>query len=49
MSDFSFTSSFPFTVSAQLPGNRTLKLDGKAGPIDANDSAKHFVRSKDHG
>ncbi len=46
MSDFSFTSSFPFTVSAQLPGNGTLKLDGKAGPIDANDSAKTPLEAK---
>ena len=46
MSDFSFISSFPFTVSAQLPGNGTLKLDGKAGPIDANDSAKTPLEAK---
>lgn len=46
MSDFSFTSSFPFNVTAQLPGNGTLKLDGKAGPIDANDAAKTPLEAK---
>ncbi len=46
MSDFSFTSSFPFTVSAELPGNGTLKLDGKAGPINANDSAQTPLDAK---
>jgi AsmA protein len=37
--NFSFTSSFPFEVSADLPGGGTLKLDGNAGPVDANDAA----------
>ncbi|HEX4786537.1 MAG TPA: AsmA family protein [Candidatus Sulfotelmatobacter sp.] len=46
MSDFSFTSSFPFTVTAQLPGNGTLKLDGKAGPINANDAAQTPLEAK---
>ncbi|HET7889968.1 MAG TPA: AsmA family protein [Candidatus Sulfotelmatobacter sp.] len=46
MSDFSFTSSFPFNITAQLPGNGTLKLDGKAGPIDASDAAKTPLEAK---
>lgn len=46
LSDFSFTSSFPFKVTAQLPGNGSLKLDGKAGPIDANDAAKTPLDAK---
>jgi len=37
--NFSFTSSFPFKVTAQLPGGGSLNLDGKAGPIDARDAA----------
>jgi len=37
--DFSLTSQFPFTLSATLPGNGSLKLAGKAGPIDAADAA----------
>ena len=37
--DFSLTSQFPFTLSADLPGGGNLKLNGKAGPIDANDAS----------
>ncbi len=37
---FSFTSSFPFKMSAQLPADGRLQLDGKAGPIDANNAAR---------
>jgi len=39
VTDFSFTSSFPFKVTADLPAGGTLKLDGKAGPMDANNAA----------
>ena len=46
MSDFSFTSSFPFKVAAQLPGDGSLKIDGKAGPIDANDASKTPLDAK---
>jgi AsmA protein len=38
--DFSFTSEFPFTLTASLPGGGDLKLDGKAGPINPNDAAE---------
>jgi len=37
--NFSFTSKFPFTLSAGLPGGGTAKLDGTAGPIDSNDAS----------
>jgi AsmA protein len=37
--DFSFTSQFPFTFTANLPGGGDLSLDGKAGPIDASDTS----------
>ncbi|MBW4026407.1 MAG: AsmA family protein [Acidobacteria bacterium] len=50
--NFSFTRQFPFTLSAALPGEGTLTLAGKAGPInqtdtsdtpfDANLTLKHF-------
>ena len=40
LSDFSFTTSFPFSMTARLPGDGTLKIDGKAVPIDPNDAAK---------
>jgi AsmA protein len=39
MSNFSFASSFPFQVTAQLPGGGSLNLDGKAGPVNAQDAA----------
>jgi len=35
--DFSLTSQFPFTMTADLPAGGSLKLDGKAGPINSND------------
>jgi AsmA protein len=44
--NFSFTSNFPFTVSADLPGGGTLKLDGKAGPINPNDAAATPLQAK---
>ncbi len=37
--DFSSTSAFPFLFTAQVRGGGTLKLDGKAGPINPSDSA----------
>jgi AsmA protein len=38
-SDFSMTSKFPVTVTAQLPDGGKLKLDGNLGPIDEADAA----------
>ncbi len=35
--DFSPTSQFPFTITADLPAGGTAKLDGKAGPINSTD------------
>src|SRR6266436_5775249 len=35
--DFSLTSQFPFTISANLPAGGTAKLEGKAGPINSTD------------
>ena len=37
--DFSASSAFPFSLSAQVGGGGTVKLDGKAGPINPTDSA----------
>lgn len=37
--NFSFTSKFPFTLSAGLPGGGTAKLNGTAGPIDPADAS----------
>lgn len=38
-SNFSFSSTFPFTVTASLPQGGRLKLDGHAGPINSDDAA----------
>jgi AsmA protein len=44
--NFSLTSSFPFTMKANLPAGGSLKLDGKAGPIDANNAAQTPLEAK---
>jgi AsmA protein len=44
--NFSFTSSFPFKMTAQLPANGSLKLAGTAGPIDANNAALTPLQAK---
>jgi AsmA protein len=44
--NFAFTSSFPFQMSADLPGGGNLKLDGKAGPIDSNNAAMTPLEAK---
>ncbi len=44
--DFSFSSSFPFTVTANLPAGGDLKLEGKAGPINASDAALTPLQAK---
>jgi len=36
---FSFSSQFPFTLTADLPGGGNVKLDGTGGPINPNDAA----------
>jgi AsmA protein len=38
-SDLSYTSQFPFKLSAKGPGSADIKVEGKAGPIDATDSS----------
>ena len=39
VSDLSYTSQFPFKLSARGPGNAALKIQGKAGPVDPADSS----------
>jgi AsmA protein len=46
VSNFSFTSQFPFTVSADLPGGGKAKLDGSAGPINRSDTALTPLEAK---
>ncbi len=38
--DFAFSKQFPFTVSAHLPADGTVDLNGNAGPIDKTDASK---------
>lgn len=38
-SDFSFASSFPFSVSCNLPGGGSMKVAGNAGPLDQQDAS----------
>ena len=38
-SDLSYNTAFPFTVTADTPGGGSLKLDGKAGPVDRADTS----------
>ena len=40
VTNFSLTAQFPFTMTASLPGSGDIKIDGKAGPISADDAAK---------
>ena len=46
VTDFSFTTSFPFQMTADLPSGGTMKLTGHAGPIDANDAARTPLDAK---
>ena len=39
VTNFSFASSFPFSMSAELPAGGTMKLTGNAGPINAGNAA----------
>ncbi|MGH9746866.1 MAG: AsmA family protein [Candidatus Acidiferrales bacterium] len=38
-SDLSYTTQFPFKLSAKDPSNGALKVEGKAGPIDQTDAS----------
>ena len=46
VSNFSLTNSFPFKMTASLPAGGSLKLDGNAGPIDANNAALTPLQAK---
>jgi AsmA protein len=46
VANFSFTSSFPFQMTSDLPSGGTMKLSGDAGPIDANDAALTPLHAK---
>jgi AsmA protein len=44
--DFSLTSQFPFTISANLPAGGTANLEGKAGPINSADVSASPLETK---
>ncbi len=46
--DFSLTSQFPFTMAANLPAGGSLKLDGKAGPINSSDVSASPLEAQVH-
>jgi AsmA protein len=46
VTSFSLTNSFPFKMTASLPAGGSLKLDGTAGPIDANNAALTPLQAK---
>lgn len=44
-SDLSYTSQFPFQFTANTPGNGSLKLTGKAGPLNQADEQQTPVEA----
>jgi len=44
--NFSFTSAFPFQMTAGLPAGGKLSLDGTAGPINADNAATTPLQAK---
>jgi AsmA protein len=44
--NFSFNSSFPFSMSANAPSGGAMKLSGTAGPINATDAALTPLNAK---
>lgn len=43
--DFSSTSAFPFSLTTKVAGGGTVKLTGKAGPLDQADAAQTPVNA----
>jgi|CZKJ01.1.fsa_nt_gi AsmA protein len=46
VTSFSFTTSFPFKMTANLPAGGTLKLDGTAGPINPGNAELTPLQAK---
>jgi AsmA protein len=44
--NFSYGSQFPFTLTADLPGGGSEKLDGTAGPINPSDASMTPLEAK---
>jgi len=45
-SDLSYTSRFPFEFSAKTPGGGSIGMDGKAGPINSEDTSLTPLNAK---
>ncbi len=43
---FSFSKNFPFQLSASLPGNGSLAVDGTAGPVNQKDASNTPLGAK---
>jgi AsmA protein len=39
VSDVSYTTQFPFQLTAKTPGSGSVKIDGKAGPVNQTDAS----------
>jgi AsmA protein len=46
MKNLSFTTQFPFTLSADLPGGGNVRLDGTAGPVNRGDASTTPLQAK---
>lgn len=46
ITDFSFNKSFPFQLSAKLPGDGAFQLSGNAGPVSQKDAADTPFQAK---
>lgn len=46
VTNFSFASSFPFKLAAELPGGGSLNLEGNAGPIASDNAALTPLHAK---
>ncbi len=44
--NFSYTSQFPFTLTADLPGGGNARLEGTAGPINSSDVSLTPLQAK---
>jgi AsmA protein len=45
-SDLSYTSQFPFELTAKTPGKGSVKIDGKAGPVNQTDASLTALAAK---
>lgn len=46
VTNFSFTASFPFKMTADLPSGGSLKLTGNAGPINIGDASRTALQAQ---